>query len=617
MSVVENQSVQSKLSEANIAASKSPVATEAQLQQANNLAKNFASGGATLGETVAGFKSLSEEVKPALQERAEEFRKRVDPVVSEMQSDVPGVTVNSKPGSKSNVDSLAGKSTASEKKLRKVICGGNPKAINEVLRQEIKASEPAIKQATNKASEALKTPAVQEQFQSIGLSGDTLSNFNNLLDNQGVNSLMQNVETQKIADGLAQASQLQLKTLGNPFGSDLSSFGPKGLDFGNILGSVVGAITNTGPFQGVGQLLDALPGGINPVDNLPIPPVVDFGGNTNLAATVNKGNKLTDVTEPTTPVFDTSNSGGKKPLYVTDLQYEKVNGAKELELEMSSVDQFRQFETLSIGWIAKSGTDDNWTAREWNNYWVQAQRKKGRITEFQLEENLVGLRKGWQCNYFIRKDGTVERVLPIDTIPYNGNTIGGETFLDICAITLDAGLTVPRSEAGGQIAFLSADSITAEQWRSLDMFFKVFFRLPRAKRAIGLEELGGDIRYGPGFDVGDYVKKFRKQVPHQPTSKDVPAATAEPTPSNPNVKWDSDRRKYAVVVGGETQYYDTEPEAEAALTSNANSGEQVINGNKVYLDEVRGRWTVLFTGTNPTRQQFNSEAEAKAAAAAG
>lgn len=590
MSVVENQSVQSKLSEANIAASKSPVATEAQIQQANNLAKNFASGGATLGETVAGFKSLSEEVKPALQERDEEFRKRVDPVVSEMQSDVPGVTVNSKPGSKSNVDSLAGKSTASEKKLRKVICGGNPKAINEVLRQEIKASEPAIKQATNKASEALKTPAVQEQFQSIGLSGDTLSNFNNLLDNQGVNSLMQNVETQKIADGLAQASQLQMKALGNPFGFDLGAiaqgvaskagiqvpsldvpsvpvpgFGPKGLDFGNILGSVVGAITNTGPFQGVGQLLDALPGGINPVDNLPIPPVVDFGGNTNLAATVNKGNKLTDVTEPTTPVYDTSNSGGKKPRFVTDLQYEKVNGAKELELEMSSVNQFRQFETLTIGWIAKSGTDDNWTAKEWNNYWIQAKRKKGSVTETQLEFNLVGLQHSWQCNYFIRKDGTVERVLPIDIAPYRGRTLGGETFLSKCGIALDAGLTVPRSEAGGQIAFLSADSITAEQWRSLDMIFKVFFRLPRAKRAIGLEELGGDVRYGPGFDVGDYVKKFRRQVPHAPTSTDTPAAAAAPTPSDPNINFDQDRRQYAVVVNGVTEYYDTEPEAKAAL----------------------------------------------------
>jgi len=568
--LIPNESVQSKLNESSIARSKSPALTQAQQQQAFNLVKNFASGGATFGQTVAGFKSLSEEVKPPLEERGENVRKRVDPVVSEMQSDVPGVTINSQPGTKSNVDALAGKPTASEKRLRKVISGGNPKAINQVLREELKAAEPAIKQATNEASNAVQDPKVQEQLKSIGIEGESLTEFNNLLDNQGVNSLMQNVETEKVADVLSQSSQLQMKALGNPFGFDLGAgFGPKGLPFGNLLGSVVGAVTNTGSFQGVGIPLDTLPGGINPDDGLPVLPTVDAGGNTNLAKVVNKGNKLTDVTEPSTPVYDTTNSGGRRPTFVSDLRYEKVNGAKELILEMNSVDELRSFDALTIGWIAKSGTDDNWTAREWNNYWLQAQRKKGRITETQLSEGLVGLRRSWQCNYFVRKDGTVERVLPIDTIPYNGNTIGGETFLSKCAITLDAGLTVPRSEAGGQLAFLSADSITAEQWRSLDMILKAFFKLPKAQRVIGLQELAGDVKYGPGFDVDDYIKKFRRQVPHQSTVENTPAAEveAEIVPSNPRISYDKDKRQYAVVVGGVTEYYDTEPEAEAALAN--------------------------------------------------
>lgn len=41
--------------------------------------------------------------------------------------------------------------------------------------------------------------------------------------------------------------------------------------------------------------------------------------------------------------------------------------------------------------------------------------------------------------------------------------------------------------------------------------------------------------------------------------------------------------------------------------------ERIVNGNKVYLDDVRGRWTVLFTATN-TRQQYGTETEALAAA---
>lgn len=40
---------------------------------------------------------------------------------------------------------------------------------------------------------------------------------------------------------------------------------------------------------------------------------------------------------------------------------------------------------------------------------------------------------------------------------------------------------------------------------------------------------------------------------------------------------------------------------------------KIVNGNKVYLDDVRGRWTVLFTLSN-TRKQFGTEQEAVAAA---
>lgn len=41
--------------------------------------------------------------------------------------------------------------------------------------------------------------------------------------------------------------------------------------------------------------------------------------------------------------------------------------------------------------------------------------------------------------------------------------------------------------------------------------------------------------------------------------------------------------------------------------------ERIVNGNKVFLDDVRGRWTVLFTATS-TRKQYQLETEALAAA---
>ena len=48
----------------------------------------------------------------------------------------------------------------------------------------------------------------------------------------------------------------------------------------------------------------------------------------------------------------------------------------------------------------------------------------------------------------------------------------------------------------------------------------------------------------------------------------------------------------------------------------ADANAQIINGNKVYYDQARGYWTVLFV-RDQIREQYNSEAEAKAAAAGG
>ena len=70
-----------------------------------------------LGKLNAGFQSITESVKPALEtyaKRAEEVIKTMkkDPAISEMTSSVPNITVDKAPATKSNVDTLVGKSTA-------------------------------------------------------------------------------------------------------------------------------------------------------------------------------------------------------------------------------------------------------------------------------------------------------------------------------------------------------------------------------------------------------------------------------------------------------------------------------------------------------------------------
>lgn len=543
MSSINFSQLQAKLKETTVTRDRQPVFNDAQLQQANNLVKNFASNGATLGETVAGFKSLTEEVRPALEERAAELRKLADPVISEMTESVPGVTVTSQPTTKSNVDTLAGKTTASQKKLRKVISSGNPKAINEVLSKELKAAGPAIKQATNQASNAVNDPKVQEQLKSLGMPEDVLSDFNSKLSVGGVNSLMSNIETDKLSAGLAQASTTEMRALKNPFGTDATPLGPKGLDFGNILGSVGGIAANTGVFQGVGNPLDAIQGGIDPISKNAVAPLIDFGGNTNLAKSVDKGNKLS-LDGPTTTVFEVTGQV-IVPQSLGDFTYEKVNGKKELELELSQTN--RILSTMYIGWVGTSGSDDNWTAKEWNEKVVQVNQSASPDTIIPIST------ASWQANYFIRKDGTVERLMPIEYAPYQNDPDFDLSYKNSFIVSLDAGFTVPRSEASG-LSELSADSITAAQWKTIDMFLQVFFRLPTSRSALSLSYNSEDETLGPGFDVEAYSTKFRKPIAVSLAEEGSAAAEklaelAKDIFGEDDVSFDKDRREYIAKIG--------------------------------------------------------------------
>lgn len=541
MSVIDNTTIQSKLIEATASRNRSPILSEAQVQQANTLVKNFASNGATLGDTVSGFKSLMEQVRPVLEERGEELRKLAEPVISEMTENVPGVTVTSKPTTKSNVDTLAGTSTAAEKKLRKVISSGNPKAINEVLRNELEAAEPAIKQATNEASNAVNDPKVQEQLKGIGFTDDALADFNSLLSSGGVNKLMSNIETEKISAGLARASTLEMRALGNPFGADASTIGPKGVNNGNILGSVGGLAANTGPFKGVGTPLEAIKGSIDPITGLDVKPLIDFGGNTNLATSVGKGERLS-LDGPTTTVFEVT-SKLNIPQSITDFTYEKVNSSKEFELEIGQVN--RDIKIMHIGWLGSAtGSDTNWTAKEWNEKVIQANRAADANTSISTA--------AWQCHYFIRKDGVVERVLPIGMRPYQNEDDYDLLWKESIIITLDAGFKTTQAE--GTFADLTSDSITAAQWKSIDMMLKVFLRHPTSLVVRGMQDgTEEDVTLGPGFDVRTYAQKFRKTDKIDITEPGSPAAETisrlkESTKDVDSVTYDEQRREFVANV---------------------------------------------------------------------
>ena len=547
MSTITNESFKSKAREVTVQRDRGPLITKAHQQQAFKLAKDFASGQATLGQTVAGFKTLTESVKPA--------GVKTDPAISEITDAVPGIDITSSPSTKSNVDTLAGSTTAAKSNLRKILGASNPRAIHAVLKDEIGARSNEIRVATNAASDAVNDPVLQEKFKDLGIQGDELTSINGQLAS-GINNFVPQIESTLIKDEVARQSRKEMFALGNPYNSSATEFGPLGQDFANILGSIAGIAANTGSFNQLGQILESIAGSVDPITGKDVKPLIDVGGNTNLFGSLDKGSKLA-LDGPTTQVFEVG--VGSEPQNDTEILYEKVNDKKEFELEL--VKAIRDINRFVINWTA-SGSDENYSAKEWNTHALQAYRAQ--------DGNLRTTDASWQAHYYIRKDGVVERILPLETRPEQRSDLFELYYKTSVIVTLDAGHTVPYGEESPST--LSSSSITANQWQTLDMMLQVFLRHCPGGQCIGqstLNELTSDQSFefmGPGFDVQTYVQKFRKDdvlnfSEANSAAKEAAERLAALVENEDLVSFDESRREYVATVNGVNKTFPTAAEA--------------------------------------------------------
>ena len=276
---------------------------------------------------------------------------------------------------------------------------------------------------------------------------------------------------------------------GNPFGS-------LGVEFGNIMASVVGSIQGMGAFKELGSALQSFPDGVDPVSKLPLPNIAEPTGKTQISKVVNKGTK-TAVDEPTTPVKEVgkTRSTGIESLGYGALDdeffggYEPINSKKEFELELKNCP--RQVKHLLVDWTL-SAENEFYTARKYNEWFYKFYLKKP-PSKRAAAGSAVG-REGYiRTNYLIRKDGVVERAIPIGTSP---STFFSSRFKqddkdkyqrihkEAIKVTFDAGLLGDQPAYRGIASVnlkqdwnnISSKSITPEQWKSFDMIVDVMHR---------------------------------------------------------------------------------------------------------------------------------------------
>ena len=128
--------------------------------------------------------------------------------------------------------------------------------------------------------------------------------------------------------------------------------------------------------------------------------------------------------------------------------------------------------------------------------------------EIQLRHNDAG-HVGIQYHFVIRRDGTMQRGLPIDNVS-DASDVNRHKFncIDVCLV---GGVNVP-SEADNPLLNLSASSFTISQMKTLETLLELFYQTVPGGQVLGHNDI--DISsQDPYFDVISFVEnKFGKKT---------------------------------------------------------------------------------------------------------
>jgi hypothetical protein len=555
---INRQALKNKNKEVKESAQLTKAEKEALDREAIHLFNTIASGSGDFGNAVSGFITKAASVKPR--------GNKVDPTPAlasgTIGKDTSNVSTPSTPN-KAAIDAITGKTSKEETIIKKAIANGSPEGIRAAAAEVFKLNEDKINEAVEEANTAADDPEVQEQLKKIGLTGDDFKSIvSELTSNVGkLTSIDQKSEAVKAQK---TSSIRQMKVLNNPIGSfktkvnlgsikagtpvspgsptllneikkantnlasavETNPFGSMGVDFSNIQSVTSSLVSNVPTFNEVGKEFPAISKnkafaeGFT-IDN--IPQMVKANGSTNLSNVISKGSLVPNL-KPSVPVEEIGTSNSRP---VEGFLYTRVISSKEIELDVASVR--RDITYFITGWNGSTLDQKSLSAKNWNTRIIE-RNKNAFISakeKVPIETDLSG-----PAHYFILKDGSIERVLPLDlpvkfwggrptaSIPQAfqsfPNIVQNVFFNSAVMVIFDAGYNCTKVDKSREK--LDPKSITREQWEAYDKLVMSFIKVKPGILISDLSEVGSGTLYdaeissvdgfGPGFNSANYAKKF-------------------------------------------------------------------------------------------------------------
>ena len=534
---------------------------KARQKKAIKLFGDFNSGSSDLGTLIGGFTTLAQEAK------ADEAKKKGKPnPIPAKATETLGTTPNTKTPSainKTAIDALTGKTSKENNVVHPAITGSNPKAIRATLKEGFELNRADIdanmKLASKKAAE---DPNFQEAARKFGFDPEGVTSLIEDLPNRADTLLdPSNDPVDEIVIEQKISSKIQMEQLDNPIGSfkmkipvddfpidtpsapdagiiqkklrqtkglniddviERNPFGNMGVDFGNVLGNIGSKSMGGATSKEFGQIIPELgqaPNIENPTN------IIDEKGFTDLFSSIEKGSLKMDAV-PTTPIEKIGTTSGQ----VGDFIYTRVIGAQQLELELKTIK--RKITNVNIGWTGSASDGRYRSAKDYNNNIIKGKQIAFSVLGMGSTDIPERERAAWM-HYFVGKDGTIERVMPLETFPntkdYASTRDAGGRLIssfnvgfepakidlefadqqlqDGISIIIDAGHAVAETEKTQQT--YSKKSITDEAWKSLDKMLSTIVKVfPYIEGYAHGDDLVKDQAMGVGFDVGDYLKRY-------------------------------------------------------------------------------------------------------------
>jgi len=223
--------------------------------------------------------------------------------------------------------------------------------------------------------------------------------------------------------------------------------------------------------------------------------------------------RLGSVGGAVTPAPETPTNNNPVVNYTTKKvkPYQLMNSTEEIVKYLQAAN--RELSTLTVGWTQLPLDNSNWTAWNYANAVTQAVGANATPDDPNYRPFQGDVLYG-TSHFFIRKDGTLETARPIDLL--RGYSTYRPDGVDVFGpynvfVIFNAGYNCYRKKfKGGKIpqSELTAQSITAEQWKTFNMLLDAWYTFFPAGDAFGQLDLYKEFKSpSPGFDVPSYVGK--------------------------------------------------------------------------------------------------------------